>query len=153
MARTVATPASYVAQEAIAFGAPGSAAIAVDATRGLPVESSAEGSAAATIAANASLTDAIDLDRQRLHRIAIPAGWTTAGLSFQSSPNGTSWNDLYDMNGEVTVAAGIVAPGRAIVLDPAVFFGIRYLRVRSGTAAAPVAQAAARALVLATVAR
>lgn len=160
----VAAPAGFAPQHAVAFGAEGAAATAVDASHPLPVilsggefgvsvESAAPGTATAAIASGTSLTPAIDLDRQRLHRIVLPAGWTAAAITFQSSVNGTSWADLYDRDGEVALAGTVVGAGRAVVVDAAAFLGIRYLKVRSGTSAAPVTQAAQRDLILATVAR
>jgi hypothetical protein len=109
--------------------------------------------ATASIASGAALTGAIDLADQRLHRIALPAGWTAAAITFQASANGTTFNDLYDANGEVTLPTAIVGASRAIVVDPAAFLGIRYLKIRSGTSAAPVNQAAQRDLTLVTVSR
>lgn len=160
----VAAPAGFAPQQAIAFGAEGAVATGVDAGHPLPVilsggefgvsvESAAPSTSATSIAAAASLSGAIDLDRQRLHRVLLPAGWTSAAITFQSSVNGTTWSDLYDRDGEVTLAATVVGAGRAIVVDAAAFLGVRYLKIRSGTAAVPVAQAAQRDLTLSTVAR
>ncbi len=105
------------------------------------MESGAGSVVSATIAAAAALSGAIDLDRQRLHRIVVPAGWTNAALSFQTSSDRTMWSDLYDASGEIVVGAGVVTGRRAVLLYPATFF----VQIRSGTAAAPVNQAAARA--------
>lgn len=104
---------------------------------------------AATILSGASLTDAIDLGDARLSRIAMPATWTTANLSFQVSYDGVTYNNLFDSSGvEVTVTA---AAARAISLHTlfALFQDVRWLKIRSGTSAAPVNQGADRALQLA----
>jgi hypothetical protein len=106
----------------------------------------------ATIASGQSLSAAIDLAADRLHRIALPAAWTAASLTFQVS-SGAGFNDLYTADGEYTLPASAVAAGRSIVIDPAVFYGVRHLKVRSGTSAAPVAQAADRSMSLVTVPR
>lgn len=117
------------------------------------VASAAPGSAAAGIANGASLSGAIDLGDQRLHRVAMPAAWTAAGLTFQASADGVTFNDLYNEAGEYALTSTVVAASRSIVVDQAIFYGIRYLKVRSGTAAAAVNQGGARTLTLVTVPR
>ncbi len=107
----------------------------------------------ATILLGESLSDAIDLDAERAHRIALPAAWTASAITFRSSSDGTSWNDLYTELGEYTLNSSIVGASRTIVLDQAVFYGIRHLKVRSGTSAAAVNQAAARTITVVTVPR
>lgn len=113
----------------------------------------------ATITAGQSLSGAVDLTSERLHRFSIGASgasWTAAAITFQTSPDGSTWNDLWDaMAGvEVTVAAATIAGGRTLVVDPAYFYGVRYLKFRSGTSASPVAQTGAdRTLTLVTVPR
>lgn len=104
-----------------------------------------------TIANNASLSSAVSLGYTRVHRIAMPATWTTAALTFQSSYDGNTYNDVYTDSGEYTVSSSVVGASRTIVLDQSIFYGIKWLKVRSGTSASPVNQAAARTLVLVTV--
>lgn len=107
-----------------------------------------------TIASGGSLTAAIDLGSNRLARIVMPSAWTSAALSFQSSYDGTNFADLFNKDGEVSLAAStVVAASRAIAVDPTVFFGIRYLKIRSGLTGAAVNQGAERSLILATVPR
>lgn len=77
--------------------------------------------------------------------VLLPALFTGTTLTFQVSHNGTDYYNLYDMAGEVSA---VVAAGVAVALDPAKFFGWNYLRVRSGTAASPSAQAAKRTISL-----
>lgn len=107
----------------------------------------------AIIANGAALSAAVDLGADRAHRIVLPAAWTAAALTFQASSDGVGFADLYDRDGEVILPAAVVAANRTVVLDQAAFYGIRYLKVRSGTSAAPVNQAAARNLLLVTVPR
>ncbi|MFA6280382.1 MAG: hypothetical protein WC612_06285 [Bdellovibrionales bacterium] len=101
----------------------------------------------ATIAAGAALSGAVNLGGLRLFGLVMPAAWTAAGITFQVSyDGGTSWSNLYDANGnEVSVT---VAASRAIALDPVTFAAISMIKVRSGTAAAPVNQIAAAAVQL-----
>ena len=106
---------------------------------------------AATIANGESLSIGLDLGAGRvLCAIDMPADWDTAGLTFQASAvlDGV-YDDLYDQYGtEKTVTA---AADRYISLDdPAFWLGVRYLKVRSGTAASAVNQNAARTIYLVT---
>lgn len=105
----------------------------------------------ATIANGESLSGVVDTGEGRvLCAIDMPADWTAANLTFQASTasDGT-YDNLYDQYGmEKTVVA---AAGRYISLDdPAFWLGVRHLKVRSGTAAAPVNQSAARVINLIT---
>lgn len=102
-----------------------------------------------SIANGASLSDAGNLGPFRLVGIVMPATWTAANLTFQVSDDaGTTYNNLYDDLGtEVTVTA---AASRYIALDPAVFAGINYLKVRSGTSGSAVNQGGDRTITLVT---
>lgn len=149
----VLAPAGFVPRSALSFGGDGAVAVPVDDASPLPVTSGAPATASTIIAAGTALSPVIDLAAQRLHRITMPEAWTAAALSFQVSPDGQAFADLWDRNGEVVLSAAMAAPGRTLVVDLAAFLGIRYLKLRSGLAAAPVPQADARVLALVTVAR
>lgn len=119
---------------------------AVDPNRSLtsPTPVTAQNSAAvvqpAIIAIGTSLSEPVDLGLSRLSRISMPAAWTTAQLTFQVSPDGDTYQNLYDYLGiETTVEA---AASREISLDIQPFLSIRYIKVRSGVAASAVNQAA-----------
>ncbi len=103
--------------------------------------------ATATIANGQSLSAAINMyDIGALSAIHMPAAWTAADLTFQASADGVTYNNLYnDSGGEYTVTA---AAARAIVVNLADFLGIKFLKIRSGTSAVPVAQGADRSLSL-----
>lgn len=99
-----------------------------------------------TIAANASLSGAVQLDEFVPVAIVMPSSWTAANLTFQASEDGTTFLDLYSTSGsELQVTA---AANRFLALDPAQFRGARFLKVRSGTSATPVNQTAQRTLKL-----
>lgn len=102
----------------------------------------------ATIANGASLSGAIDLSTQTLLGYVMPAAWTTAGLTFQVSLDGVTYVDLYDNAG--TEISHVVGASRFVRVSPADWVGIKYVKVRSGTAAAPVNQGASRAITLVT---
>ena len=105
----------------------------------------------ATIANGASLSGVVDIgEGKTLCAIDMPADWTAANLTFQASTasDGT-FDNLYDQYGtEKTVTAD---EDRYIALDdPAFWLGVRYIKVRSGTAASAVNQGAERVITLVT---
>src|SRR5262249_34592172 len=97
-----------------------------------------------------SLSAPINLGAKILCGIQMPASWTTAGLSFQASDDGgVTWQDMYDSSGtEVWVMSSAAVPGQRVTINTNLFAGVDFLRVRSGTGGAPVAQGAARTLTL-----
>lgn len=98
----------------------------------------------ATIANGASLSGAVDLGQSRAVRLVMPAAWTAASLTFQTSYDGTTYNNYYNADGtEYTVQA---SSSRSILLPLADFVGIRFLKVRSGTSSAAVNQGAERVI-------
>ena len=117
----------------------------------------------ATIASGQSLSGAVDLFAARtreeydptLAAIQMPAAWTSAKITFQVSNDGETYGNLYkkdgstehevDVSGYTAASSGVV---RTVQLEPQLFFGFRYMKIRSGTAASPVSQAAERSLSL-----
>lgn len=99
------------------------------------------------IANGASLSAEILLPVATPVAIMFPATWTAANLTFQARPDGgDTYGNVYDASAvELTVGG---AAGRFIVLPPMSFTGIKYLKIRSGTAGSPVNQAAERTLQL-----
>lgn len=98
-----------------------------------------------TLASGSSLSGTINLGGLRLFGLTIPAAWTAAALSFQVSPDaGANWYELMGPDG----AAVTLAPQTSccMMLDPKFFAPFQYIRLRSGLAAAPVAQGADRML-------
>ena len=103
----------------------------------------------ATIAAAGSLSGAVELKGADVIRIAMPAAWTAADLTFQiSDDGGTTFRNVYwDWGPEMVVDA---AASMSIELSPFVgLHNVDQLKVRSGTAAVAVAQAAERLILLA----
>jgi hypothetical protein len=97
-----------------------------------------------TIAAGNSLSNGVDLDGVNLVAIVMPTAWDGTSITFQASHNGTDWFNLHDAAGNAITVT--VAASRYIQLDWQRFLGIRYLRIRSGTAASPTNQTATRTL-------
>ena len=110
-----------------------------------PVKSIAE-PLAVTIAEDASLTAAINMQGRVLCGVEIPGTWTAANLTFQASQDGTNFFNMHKYDaGELTVTA---AASLYLAIDPTNFLGVNFLKVRSGTTGTPVNQAAERSLTL-----
>ena len=106
----------------------------------------------ATIAAGTALSGPCALGALTLVGISMPAVWNAAPLTFQVSPDGgVTWQELFDGAGnEVTITA---AAGQFVIplADPSYLWrGINMVQVRSGTASAPVNQAAGAVVNLVT---
>jgi hypothetical protein len=100
-----------------------------------------------TIAADASLSSAMDCTAGRVLRVTTPDAWTPANLSFQVSNDGVTFNDAYDLAGKEYVipckANRCVIVQASDATDAAMLTGL-HLKFRSGPAHAPVPQAALR---------
>ncbi len=102
----------------------------------------------ATIALGESLSVAVDLASSRLAAILIPSDWTAAAITYQVSLDGVNYGDLYDGATEASISSASVVAGRVLRLPRSEWAGVRYLKIRSGTSAAPVSQVAERILTL-----
>jgi hypothetical protein len=94
------------------------------------------------------LSAAIDLGTEILQGYIMPATWVAAGLTFQTSPDGVAYNNIYDATG--TEVAHVVDISRFVRVNPADWVGVRFIKLRSGTAAVPVNQTASRDIILVT---
>lgn len=110
----------------------------------------------ATIAASASLSGQVNLGEKQLLGIYMPAAWTAADITFQSSPDGgVTWDELNTTDG---AAADAVTPFQIhlpaaslfIGIDPTRLRGVNCIKVRSGTSGTPVNQVAQAVLTLVT---
>ena len=101
-----------------------------------------------TIAINESLSGAADLDQYTLAAVVLPAAWTTAGLTFQVTYDGTNYFNLSDKDGEITISSSVAVASKAIALEPYKFLRVAGVKVRSGTSGTAVNQAAARIITL-----
>lgn len=97
----------------------------------------------ATIADSASLSDEFVLGSFKYLAIALPSGWTTASMTFQcASASGGTFQNLYDDAGaEVTIASTAASLTVAVDLLKNALASCVYLKIRSGTAGSPTAQA------------
>ncbi len=96
------------------------------------------------ITSGQSLSAAVDLAGKSIARIHMPTTWTGANLTFQASLDNVTYRDVYNPDGTEYVVQA--SAGRCIVLPVGDFFGLRYLKIRSGTASVAVAQGADRTL-------
>lgn len=71
----------------------------------------------------------------------IPAGWTAANIAFQASEDGTTWSDLYDIDGGQVVVSPVA--GTALMLAPGLLRGWRHIRLVSSVAQASAVSLAA----------
>lgn len=96
----------------------------------------------ANIANGQSLSGAVDLASNRLFALVIPSVWTgiTTPITFQASADWITYGEMYDSTGtEVQIAVTGVS---TYVLNaiPAEWLGVRFIKVRSGTAGSAVTQ-------------
>lgn len=102
-----------------------------------------------TITVGQSLSSSVSLFTAVPYCVILPAAWTAANISFQVSVKGSVWSVLYSEDGTeytvntggYTAASGSPLVYRAIVLDGTKFAGVQFLKIQSGTSAAPVVQA------------
>ena len=96
-----------------------------------------------TIADGASLSGALAIpEGYFVSGIIIPTTWTAAAVSFTVAvDNSGTFRSLFNTAGEVTFATDAAGRHLACKLDD--FAGVRFLKVRSGVAAAAVNQVGA----------
>jgi len=105
---------------------------------------------AVAIASGASLSGSLAVEGKDVVAVMMPAAWDAANLTFQGSHDNVTFQNVYDDAGtELVVTA---AAARYITLGTAIKLlrGVRFLKVRSGTAGTPVNVTANRAFFLIT---
>ena len=113
--------------------------------------SAARTTVTATIPSAASVSNALDLGVTALLGFIAPAAWTAAALNIEVSADNATWAPaVVDGSGIATGSWSSVVAGNAYAVDTVPMLPFRYIRLRSGTFAAPVVQAAARAFVVIT---
>lgn len=102
-----------------------------------------------TIANGASLSGPVAANGRRIIGIQMPAGWTAADLSIQAQVRSDTFGEVVDAGGtNLVLATGPGADEYVAFADTAALHGLGIVKIRSGTAGAPVAQAADRVLFL-----
>lgn len=117
---------------------------------------SVHSSIANVLIANAtSLSGAIDLGNNRVIGFEFPAAWTAANLTFQGSSDGVTFTNLFGTFAEINVGAAASqttmlytsggVPSATVPINTGLFADFpRFIKLRSGTSGAPVAQGADR---------
>ena len=105
-----------------------------------------------SIANGASVSNTLDCTYTSILGFVAPAAWTAAALNIEVSADNTNWvtTGLIDGYGAVVGAWVSVTAGAGYSVDAAPMLAWRYIRLRSGTAATPVAQGAQRDFVCVT---
>jgi hypothetical protein len=75
---------------------------------------------------------ALDVFGCVLSAIEIPSAFTGTTISFKGSIDGTTYSPVYDKIGALYSVA--VGTSRIIVLDPTITYGLRYIKIVSGSA-------------------
>lgn len=99
----------------------------------------------ATIAAGQAVSDVVDCSTGRPVFIHMPHEWTSSRITFQVSPDGINFNDLFDSNA-VEMAFNIIA-GTSVVVDSK-RAPITDLKIRSGSRDLAVPQEASRTIII-----
>ena len=92
-----------------------------------------------------SLSGAAALKGLALVGVIIPGVWTAAGIAFNVSIDGTNYNNLYWGGSAVEEA---VDADEHHAVDPAKFLSAKFIKILSGTVAAPVVQGGDRTITL-----
>lgn len=108
---------------------------------------------AVVIPSGASVTAAIDMRGRTLGAIDYPAAWTAANLTIQvSNDGGATWLDVHkssvDYDGTSSEVVIPAAASRRVIVEPFLTWCLNTIRLRSGTSAAAVNQAAERTITL-----
>jgi len=99
----------------------------------------------ATIAETESLSSVVALDNLVMVAIQMPDEWDAATLTFQASTDEQGpFTDMVNASGAAMEAQA--AASQWVAFLPTDFCSVRYLKIRSGTAAAAIAQSANRVL-------
>ncbi len=100
-----------------------------------------------TITSGTSLSGGVEIGEGVLVGLDVPA-FTSAAITFQvSSDGGTTYRDAYDA-AAAEVTCGAATTGNRYIAAPAALNGAWWIKVRSGTSAAPVNQGADRVITL-----
>lgn len=103
----------------------------------------------ATIPAAAALSGEVELGPYERGAILMPAAWDAAALTFQGGDEaGGTFGDIYDGESGASAEVSVDAAAGQVVPIPAEVMALNIVKVRSGTSAVPVNQAAERVLTL-----
>ena len=105
------------------------------------------GIATATVTTSTDgLSDVIDLGGHCLVSVQMSTAWTAASLTFRGSARSSA--GMFDVYYDGTELSYTTTASRRMTFSPEDLAGVRFVQLRSGTAATPVAQAAPRTVYL-----
>ena len=94
----------------------------------------------AAFIARATMSAAVDLTgAAAIVGLVMPATWTPALVSIQGSPDGTTFYDLHDGTPGIELLFN-VSPNSIVMINPNRMRCCKAVKLRSGTAAAPIMQ-------------
>ena len=98
--------------------------------------------------ATTGLSDIIDIGNYGVRSIEMSAAWTAASITFMGAASSTAAMKSVRTTTASLELTYISSQGYVMAVDPTHFSGMRYLQLRSGSTATPVAQVAARTVYL-----
>jgi len=102
-----------------------------------------------TVGAGTSLSGAsVSMAGRVLVGVITASSWDVAKMTFQASLDGTNFFDVTYKGTEYEVAS--VTSAKFIAVDPEVFYGAKYIKVRSGTSGSATNQVDATIVTLVT---
>ena len=102
-----------------------------------------------TVGAGTSLSGAsVSMAGRVLVGVITASTWDVAKMTFQASLDGTNFFDVTYKGTEYEVAS--VTAAKFIAVDPEVFYGAKYIKVRSGTSGSATNQVDATIVTLVT---
>lgn len=102
-----------------------------------------------TISSGQSLSAGADCSGSlRILRIIMPPAWTAAPLTFQMSPDNVDYHNLYHVTptslDDYEIIIPSVTAGSVVAFPPGTGVTVNWIKIRSGTQAVPIKQAADR---------
>lgn len=94
------------------------------------------------------LSNVIDLRGYDLRAVEMSTGWTAADMTFMGAVNSTGTMSSVRVSTAGTELTYVTTAGYVLSVNHDHFAGVRYVQLRSGTTAIPVAQAVARTVYL-----
>lgn len=98
-----------------------------------------------TITSGTAVSSTANIQGRDIVGISMSAGWDAAALTFQASPDGQTFQDVFTPPGG-SEQSYTVAANRYYPISWGSFSGMQALKLRSGTTATPVNQTANRVI-------
>jgi hypothetical protein len=99
-----------------------------------------------TIASGASLSDVLDCRGFRISAIEIPSAWTAASVTFVHGMTSSGTFQKLSADADEVVEQASASETMAVKSNAVSLSGLAFVKLRSGTAASPIAQGATRTI-------